>query len=136
MFTLDDVEDDLVIAGMNEEERHRARIRLIRTFIGAEQFLGDHFLAVPEPVNSSAFSPEGRRERALAEAERSENITYHDRLFLYQDLYERAKVVYPVAIPRLVANARRRLRTIERRRGQGHETIASPRGELPNFVDI
>jgi hypothetical protein len=135
IFALDDVESPGVIASMNEEERHRARIRLMRTFPGAAVVIGEMFLASPEAVGPGN-NLLARRERAERHAaERSFEVTYQDRLFLYNELYRRTKFVYPEVDRRSVAHARRRLQNRSLRSLRSRATVTPP-SEMPNFVII
>jgi hypothetical protein len=124
VFVLDDVESPDVIATMDEDQRHRARIRLMRTYEGAVAVIGEMLLASPEPV--------GQRRGRRQEAERSVNVTYHDRMFLYNELYRRAKLVYPEASRQSIAIARRQNSSQRRLRSRA----VTPPSEMPNCVII
>ena len=119
---------------MTEGERHAARIRLMRTFPGADDVLGDIFLSSPEAVGPAGLL--ARRERAERQAgeTRSFQITYQDRLFLYNELYRRSMLVYPEADRRAVAHARRRLHNRSLRTLRSNPV--TPHSEMPHFVII
>jgi hypothetical protein len=113
---------------MDEDQRHRARIRLMRTYEGAVDVIGEVLLASPEPVGQRRELGSGRRQ----EAERSVNVTYHDRMFLYNELYRRAKLVYPEASRQSIAIARRQNSSQRRLRSRA----VTPPSEMPNCVII
>lgn len=120
---------------MDENQRHLARLELIRTFPGSEDILGD-LLGIPEALGA-ANNLDRPRIRQLEDEDipRSTGVTYHDRLVLYNQLYETARGLYPNAIPRQVAAARRRQHS-QSGLQQDLARTTNPPSEMPNLIII